>query len=247
MRNLSTLAAGWALLFLTPSAHTEEFTFDSNGVEIYYQVEGSGEPVVLIHGYTINGNLNWRTPGTIKLLSEKYRVIVPDVRGHGKSGRPPKGQYGMESVRDIVRLLDSLDIDEAHIVGYSMGGSMAIKLATDYPKRVKSVVIGGSGWRAPGTVGTREANDGDASTTLDHVFDGFKEYETTADQMRALKTPVTVIVGTNDTGALSLVKQWQTITPNLPVVYIEGANHMAAAFKPSFREAIRTFLVSQSE
>ena len=65
--------------------------------------------------------------------------------------------------------------------------------------------------------------------------------------MRALKTPVTVIVGTNDDGALSVVKQWQTITPNLPVVYIEGANHMTAAFKPSFREAVRTFLDSQSE
>ena len=220
MRNLFTLAAGWALLFLTPGAHTEEFTFDSNGVEIYYQVEGSGEPVLLIHGYVVNGDISWRRSGVVKLLSEKYRVIVPDVRGHGKSGRPPKGQYGMESVRDIVRLLDRLDIEEAHIVGYSMGGSMAIKLATDYPKRVKSVVIGGSGWRAPGTVGAREANDGDASTTLDHVFDGFKEYETTADEMRALKMPLTVIIGTDDTGALSVVKTPQNELTQLLLVRV---------------------------
>ena len=143
MRNLITLAAGCVLLFLTPGAHAEEFTFDSNGVEIYYQVEGSGEPVVLIHGYIVNGDISWRGSGVVKLLSEKYRVIVPDVRGHGKSGQSLEGQYGMESVRDIVRLLDHLDIEEAHIVGYSMGGMMAIKLATDYPKRVKSAVTPG--------------------------------------------------------------------------------------------------------
>jgi hypothetical protein len=246
MRILFTLAAGWALLFLTPDAHAEEFTFDSNGVEIFYQVEGSGEPVVLIHGYTVTGNISWRMSGVIPHLSDKYQVIVPDVRGHGKSGKPPLGQYGMESVRDIIRLLDKLDIKEAHIVGYSMGGSMAIKLATDYPKRVKSVVIAGSGWRAPGTVKTRELKDGDGSSTLDHIFDGFPDFETTADQMRALKMPLTVIVGEKDDGAINLVKPWQAITPNIPVVYIKDSNHMSAAFKPSFRETVRTFLDSQS-
>ena len=80
MRTLSALAAGCALLFLTSGTSAEEFTFDSNGVEIYYQVEGSGEPVVLLHGYVVNGNMSWRMSGVIDHLSDKYRVIVVGAR-----------------------------------------------------------------------------------------------------------------------------------------------------------------------
>ncbi|MEK7793290.1 MAG: alpha/beta fold hydrolase [Candidatus Hydrogenedentota bacterium] len=94
------------LLFVATAARAEEQFFDSDGVKIRYWIEGEGEPVLLIHGYTANGNLNWRAPGIQQALAEKYRVIMPDVRGHGLSDAPPEGQHGIHVVEDMVRLLD---------------------------------------------------------------------------------------------------------------------------------------------
>jgi pimeloyl-ACP methyl ester carboxylesterase len=84
-------------------------------------------------------------------LSHDYRVIALDCRGHGKSGKPTdENQYGMEMVNDIVRLMDHLGIEKAHIVGYSMGGSIALKMLTVRPERFLTAVIGGStGFRLP--------------------------------------------------------------------------------------------------
>lgn len=122
--------------------------FDSNGVKIHYVVMGDGEPVVLVHGFTMDYKSEWGGCGLLGPLSERYKVIAIDNRGHGKSGKPhdPK-MYGTEMVKDIVRLLDYLEIDKAHIAGYSMGGFITVKLLTMYPERIQSAVIGGAGWR----------------------------------------------------------------------------------------------------
>ena len=79
--------------------------------------------MVLVHGFTANIQVQWGVPGVITKLEPDYKVIALDNRGHGKSDKPhdPK-LYGPESVNDVVRLLDHLKIEKAHIVGYSMGG-----------------------------------------------------------------------------------------------------------------------------
>src|SRR5258708_1666760 len=130
----------------------EPQAFDSKGVKIQYTIEGQGEPVVLIHGLHSSAQMNWRLPGTIKLLAESYQVIALDLRGHGHSGKPEKeSDYGPEMAEDVVRLLDHLKIEKAHIVGYSMGGLIAMKLAVEHPERVKSMVLGGMGWLREGS------------------------------------------------------------------------------------------------
>src|SRR5690348_2248849 len=106
-------------------------TFDSKGVPIQFTVEGRGEPVVLIHGLGANAQINWRTPGIIRALTNGFQVIALDVRGHGGSGKPKQEDaYGIEMEEDIVRLLDHLHIKKAHLVGYSMGGMITMKLLT---------------------------------------------------------------------------------------------------------------------
>jgi pimeloyl-ACP methyl ester carboxylesterase len=124
----------------------EEQFFDSNGVKIRYIVEGKGEPVLLIHGFTINLETNWKAPGIIKGLSKDYQVMALDNRGHGKSDKPhdPKN-YGLEMAEDSVRLLDHLQIKKAHIVGYSMGGVITAKLLVTHPDRLLSATLGGHG------------------------------------------------------------------------------------------------------
>ena len=136
---------------LIPSLLAEDFYFDSDGVQIHYTIEGKGEPVLLIHGFSANIQLNWGIPGVIKALSDNFQVIALDNRGHGQSDKPHDPQaYGMNMVEDPIRLLDHLDIEKAHIVGYSMGGFITLGILAHYPERVLSAVVGGAGWVPPG-------------------------------------------------------------------------------------------------
>lgn len=144
------------LVAASSSLRAEDHFFDSNGVKIHYIVEGLGEPVVLIHGFTADIDKNWRTgfgvgpdqrgPMIIPTLARSYRVIALDNRGHGKSDKPhdPK-QYGSEMAEDVVRLLDHLKINKAHVVGYSMGAIITAKLLATHPDRLLSATLGGHG------------------------------------------------------------------------------------------------------
>jgi pimeloyl-ACP methyl ester carboxylesterase len=140
------LALFCGLFLVANIGRAEEGYFNSNGVKIHYVVEGKGEPVVLVHGFTVNAHLLWGMSGIIKALAKDYRVIALDVRGHGKSDKPTDTkQYGVEMVEDVVRLLDHLHIKKAHVVGYSMGAFITGKLLATHPDRLLSATLGGGG------------------------------------------------------------------------------------------------------
>ena len=121
--------------------------FDSNGVRIHYTDEGQGTPVLLVHGFGNPANSQWRGMGLIDALLGDYRVIALDNRGHGRSDKPhDPSQYGLQMMEDLVRLLDHLGIDKAHVVGYSMGGFITLKLVAVHPERVLSAAACGAGW-----------------------------------------------------------------------------------------------------
>jgi pimeloyl-ACP methyl ester carboxylesterase len=129
-------------------ANAEEGFFDANGVKIRYLTEGTGEVVVLVHGFAASAEM-WDKPSPPKVkvfaeLAKNFRVIALDCRGHGKSDKPhdPK-LYGKEMVEDIIRLLDHLKIKKAHIVGYSMGAEITGVLLVTHPDRLLSVTLGG--------------------------------------------------------------------------------------------------------
>ena len=126
-------------------AAPESQFFDSNGVKIHYTVQGEGDPVLLIHGFGVNGTIQWTK--IAPRLAENYRVITIDNRGHGRSEKPhDPAMYGPEMIEDQVRLLDHLGIEKTHVMGYSMGGRITIGWLTAHPERVQSAVIGGMGW-----------------------------------------------------------------------------------------------------
>lgn len=120
--------------------------FDAAGVRLRYIEQGAGEPVVLVHGFTNTAEI-WANNGIIQDLSRTYRVIAFDSRGHGKSDKPhDPARYSREMTLDIVRLLDHLDIKQAHVVGYSLGGHIVSQLLTLHPERVLSAtLIAGAG------------------------------------------------------------------------------------------------------
>jgi pimeloyl-ACP methyl ester carboxylesterase len=136
-----------ACAVLAGSARAEDLFFDSAGVRIHYIVEGKGEPVVLIHGFGANIDVNWGKPGIIRALAASYRVIAMDNRGHGQSDKPHEPDaYGGRMAEDVIRLMDRLQIRKAHIVGYSMGGTIVVTLLGTHPERLRTAVVGGAGW-----------------------------------------------------------------------------------------------------
>ena len=146
LRRMIPAVALVALVLSTARAAEDQY-FDSDGVKIHYIVEGEGEPLILVHGFAASIPMQWQLPGIFSKLSQDYQVIALDNRGHGKSDKPhdPK-QYGAEMVKDVIRLMDHLKIEKAHVVGYSMGGFMTGCLISKHPDRVLTATMGGAGW-----------------------------------------------------------------------------------------------------
>jgi pimeloyl-ACP methyl ester carboxylesterase len=135
-------------LFALDRASAQDQFFDSNGVRIRYVEQGSGPPVVLLHGFSGNLDSSWVETGVLPKLATDYRVIAFDSRGHGQSDKPhdPKS-YGLQMGEDVVRLLDHLHITRAHIVGHSMGAGIVAKLLTTNPDRFLTATLSGSAGR----------------------------------------------------------------------------------------------------
>lgn len=105
---------------------------------LYYQEWGSGYPLVLIHGMGSDHTV-WQE--IIPLLKNNYRVLALDLRGHGMSTKTP-GPYSIELFsHDLNQFLKSLDIDQAHFVGHSMGGSILMEMAIRYPDKISSLTL----------------------------------------------------------------------------------------------------------
>ena len=127
--------------------HEQTGDFDSNGVSIRYVVAGEGDPVVLLHGFIFSVGPAWIDGGFFAELSRTNRVVAMDLRGHGASGKPHDSKrYGLEMIDDVLRLMDHLRFDDAHLIGYSLGGTLACKCLEVFPERLRSVVLGGAGW-----------------------------------------------------------------------------------------------------
>ncbi len=132
--------------------------FEHNGARLFYSDAGKGEPVLLLHGFGVNGDLNWRLTGIAPELRKEFRVIALDQRGCGLSSKPGNpAAYGVEMAHDVVRLMDHLRIRKAHVAGYSLGGYVALKVAALYPDRLLSVACLGAGWQDPDDPRAEEA------------------------------------------------------------------------------------------
>lgn len=109
-----------------------------NDVNLYYEIHGEGDPVVLICG--LGSQLqSWATQ--VPIYSKHFKVIVFDNRGSGKSDKPEQGYLTSDMADDTAALMEHLEIESAHIVGKSMGGMIAQWLAINYPDKVKKLIL----------------------------------------------------------------------------------------------------------
>jgi 3-oxoadipate enol-lactonase len=111
--------------------------FSRDTVTISYTDEGSGRPVLLLHGHTLDRRM-W-DPIVPRLLAAGLRVVRPDLRGHGRSTRPSSGYHVSHHAADMVALLDTAGLDRAAIVGFSFGGGVALEMAVTHDPRVASI------------------------------------------------------------------------------------------------------------
>jgi pimeloyl-ACP methyl ester carboxylesterase len=114
------------------------------GQRIHYSVAGSGPLVVLQHGLLMDA-ASWTKSGIVETLTDRFCVACIDSLGHGLSDKPSDPElYGQQQrAGDIVAVIDDLGYDRAHMVGYSMGGWLAVGTARHYPARLFSLVVGG--------------------------------------------------------------------------------------------------------
>ena len=119
----------------------------NEGVQIYYEVEGSDPPLVLHIGF--RGSLDdWRREDTryTETLRDTYQLILLDPRGQGRSDKPhdPDAYTGAARAGGVLAVLDDLDVARAHFWGYSMGGSAGFTLVARVPDRLLSLIAGGA-------------------------------------------------------------------------------------------------------
>jgi pimeloyl-ACP methyl ester carboxylesterase len=117
-----------------------------DGTSIAYTTTGDGPPVLLVHGSLLSHQI-WRTFGYVRALRDRYRLILVDQRGHGRSGLPTDPEsYSMDLITaDLTAVLDAVGVDTTHYLGYSFGGRTGLHLAARAPERLRSLIIGGAG------------------------------------------------------------------------------------------------------
>jgi pimeloyl-ACP methyl ester carboxylesterase len=240
-----TAVLGCLVLGRVTAAEPTAGTFDARGVKIRYVTQGTGEPVVLIHGLHASAATNWQLPGIFTALAKDHQVIALDLPGHGGSDKPDDlAAYGVQMAEDVVLLMDHLKVPKAHVVGYSLGGMITVKLLTMHPDRILSAVVGGMGWvraggRNPATLERLGTQDGGPRSP---VVRSMGKLAVTEADLKAIKVPVTVIVGDFDPVYRIFVEPLKSARPDWPVVNIAGAGHITCTFKADFRDAIRAWL-----
>ena len=117
------------------------YTASIHGTQLYYEIHGHGLPLVLLHGFGQTGR-TWHP--YLDALREHFRVIIPDLRGHGRSTNPSDEFTHRQAAQDVFALLDHLDVESFRAMGISTGGMTLIHMATQQPDRVERMVLIGA-------------------------------------------------------------------------------------------------------
>ena len=199
---------------------------EANGLKFYVRDEGSGTPVILLHGFPDTGDL-WRNQ-VPALTTSGFRAIVPDMRGRGRSSKPEAvSEYRLSSiVRDVTGILDALHVERAHVVGHDWGAAVAWLVAALAPQRVDRLVaisVGSPGTGAKPTL--EELQKG--WYRLMFLFDGVAEELVQRDDwylfrlfLAGAKDTEAYVKTLSEPGALTPALNWYRA--NLPVQAILG-------------------------
>jgi len=209
--------------------------FAVDGVKIHYWVQGTGAPVILVHAWLSSAESNWIRPGTMaQLAAHHHQVVALDLAGYGDSDTPDNpAAYGDGWVEQIKQLMDHLHIPKAHIVGYSMGGMIALKFIVVHPDRAWSALLGGMGYLEDG---------GENQQTWTHMprvqSRGAAQLALTVDQVKSVHIPVEIVVGSRDPVKEHYVAPLVKIRSDWPVVEIPRNGHLTTVMAQEFKDEV---------
>jgi len=243
---ISVACCSLGLLWLSPGAlrgdEPTSQTFTVKGVKLHYLSAGKGDPVVLIHGLHSSAEINWKLTGVFGELAKTHRVVAIDLPGHGRSDKPKKDDaYGLQVVEDVVALMDHLKIKKAHVVGYSLGGMVTVKLLAKYPDRVSAATVGGMGWFREGGFLQKiweKMPTRDTDFTPPAFIRNVGKLAVSEKELKKIDVPVKILVGDSDVVKPLYVVPLQKVRKDWPVVEIEKAGHFDCIVKKQFRDEV---------
>ncbi len=243
--------------------------FISQGVQIDYKIHGEGPPVLLIHGFASNGDVNWVATNWVKELNAAgYQAITIDNRGHGKSEKLyDSALYDARIMAaDAVNLIDHLGLGKIVVMGYSMGARITGFMCLDAPEKIAGAIFGGMGISmVHGMSNSQDIADAllapsldDVTTQAGRMFRLFAEH--TGSDLRALAAcmmssrskisaaaaggmdvPILVAVGSDDEVGGS-AEELAQLLPQGEAFVIERRDHMRATGDPAYKKATLAFL-----
>jgi pimeloyl-ACP methyl ester carboxylesterase len=236
-----------------------------NGLQLYYETHGSGRPLVLLHGGLMTIDLNFGP--LLAPLAADRQVIAVELQGHGHTADTERPMTIEALAGDVVALLDHLEIAEADLFGFSLGGLVASGIALGSPTRVgKLIVASADPHRPPGRESVppdearmptqadfqswRDAYDAVApdpahfdefaarTTAMVHTFPGW------TDELRSLQTPTLLVFGDRDFSPMRDVAELVDLLPDVQLAVLPGATHVGLVRRPAEMLALITWFLA---
>jgi pimeloyl-ACP methyl ester carboxylesterase len=225
---------------------------DINGLRMYYEVHGRGRPVVLLHGGMVTIDLSFGP--LLPALAARRKVIAVELQGHGHTADTDRPMSFDQLADDVAALLAHLDIEEADVFGFSLGGLVGWNLVMRHPKVIRRLVVASADYRSreagpdegsgpPPTAADFQAmRDAYAAVAPDpshydalmekvpamvHSYVGW-----TADDLRAVETPTLVLLGDNDFVRVSDGVEAAELLPHGQLAVLPGTTHMDMTRSP---------------
>jgi pimeloyl-ACP methyl ester carboxylesterase len=235
-------------------------TLELHGVRLHYDIEGDGRPVLFVHSATSSGNHEWRA--LVDALSDRYRCVLPDLRGHGRSD-DVAGTLGLDQVLDDLRvLLDHEDIVRPHVVGFSFGAEVALELEVRDPGTVASLILVSPstghptgvprtertvvGWpRSLRDLHTAKHGPEQWRTILETLSaDAATRVQIPDSLLSAIGCPMLLVVGSEDQRIrVAQARHLAELNGRARLLVVAGAGHAAHAAQPQlFTDAVTGFL-----
>ena len=237
-------------------------TAPANDVELYYEIHGDGTPLILLHG-GLGHSGHWTNQ--LSVLSEHYKVITVDSRGHGRSTFTEQQISLALMASDIVALMDYLEIERAQILGWSDGGNIGLYLAIHHPARLIKVVASGANYNPSGV----RSDVGENQKFLSYVGGAMEDYQTlspdptnwdaffgnisqmwasepdfTVEQLGSIAVPILLLDGESDEAIYTEhTREMAGLIPTAKLIFVPGTGHFGMWEKPEeINSAILDFL-----
>ncbi|HEY3831033.1 MAG TPA: alpha/beta fold hydrolase [Acidimicrobiia bacterium] len=234
---------------------------DVNGLHLYYEEHGDGQPLVLLHGGLMTIELNFAI--ALPALAERHRVIAVELQGHGRTADVDRPPSFADFAADVVGLLDHLGIERADVVGFSVGGLTGYELVISHPDRIRRAVLISADHRndrggeaVPGRLPTQDdferMRDAYLAIAPDpSAFDSVAERTSglvasfigwTDDQVRGIRVPVLIVVGDTDFVFVENAAETMQLLPLGQLAVLPGTTHMGVTRSALLAPVIETFL-----